>query len=184
MNVNQQDKSVREEISFRVIGIIRSEHTDETHTPIQPVFAKGAPGKAIIDPLFEDGLQDLEGFSHIFLYYYFHQAPPPQLRVKPYLDNVRRGVFATRSPRRPNPLGMSLVRLVRRERSVLFLEDVDILDGTPLLDIKPFIPRFDALANATGGWSTAVDERTAQIEGRRGYGESDPADGNRHGERG
>jgi tRNA-Thr(GGU) m(6)t(6)A37 methyltransferase TsaA len=116
---------------------------------------------------FADGLRDLEGFSHIYLFYVFDRAEAPHLVVRPYLDREERGVFATRSPRRPNPLGLSLVRLVRREGAVLHVEDVDILDGTPLLDIKPFFSRVDSRRDARSGWLEKVDEATARALGSR-----------------
>lgn len=156
-------------ITYNSIGVVRSDHTEEGKTPIQPAFAKGCPGCAIIDPEYEEGLKDIEGFSHIYLLYHFHRAAPSSLTVKPFLEDITHGVFATRSARRPNAIGMSLVRLVRRERNVLFLEDVDILDGAPLLDIKPFVPRFDMPENARGGWTEKIDEQTARIRGRKGY---------------
>ena len=149
------------------IGYIRSEHKDASATPIQPVYAQGCRGRAEILPEYEEGLADLEGFSHIYVIYYFHKAGSPSLTVTPFLDDVPRGVFAARSPRRPNPIGFSLVRLLKRERNVLLLDDVDILDGTPILDIKPFIPRFDYRENARTGWQEHVDENVAQLRGRR-----------------
>jgi tRNA-Thr(GGU) m(6)t(6)A37 methyltransferase TsaA len=136
-------------------------------TPIQPVFAEGVQGRAEVLPEYAEGLQDLEGFSHIWLLYWFHQAGPPRLIVQPFLQDTAHGVFATRAPTRPNPIGLSLVRLVRRAGCVLHLEDVDVLDGTPLLDIKPYVPRFDYRADVRTGWLVAVDEQTAQQRGRR-----------------
>jgi len=151
----------------RPIGVIRSSHTRADQTPIQPVFAQGANGRAEIYPPYGDGLRDLDGFSHIWLLYWFHQAGPPRLTVQPYLQDVDHDVFATRAPSRPNPIGLSLVRLVRQEGTVLHLEDVDILDGTPLLDIKPYVPRFDQRAGVRIGWLEQVDEREAEMRGRR-----------------
>jgi tRNA-Thr(GGU) m(6)t(6)A37 methyltransferase TsaA len=136
-------------------------------TPIQPVFAEGVQGRAEILPEYAEGLQDLEGFSHIWLLYWFHQAGSPRLTVQPFLQDVDHGVFATRAPARPNPIGLSLVRIVRREGCILHLEDVDVLDGTPLLDIKPYVPRFDHRTDARTGWLEAIDEQTAQRRGRR-----------------
>ena len=149
------------------IGYIRSEHTDPSKTPIQPVYAPGCRGTAEILSEYEEGLRDLEHFSHVFIIYYFHKADKPRLTVKPFLEDVPHGVFATRSPRRPNPIGFSLVRLLKREGSVLFLDDVDILDGTPILDIKPFIRRFDYREDAHSGWQENVDDETAFRRGRR-----------------
>ena len=128
-------------VTYRPIGIIRSGRTAVEQIPIQPVFAEGCTGRAEVLPEFAEGLSDLDGFSHIYLIYHFHQAGSALLRVKPFLQDVERGVFATRSPRRPNPIGLSVVELVRREGCVLHLNRVDILDGTPLLDIKPYTPK-------------------------------------------
>jgi tRNA-Thr(GGU) m(6)t(6)A37 methyltransferase TsaA len=154
-------------LSVRPIGVIHSPHTHAAETPIQPVFAEGVPGQAELLPVYAAGLQDLEGFSHIWLLYWFHQAGAPRLVVKPFLQDAEHGVFATRAPARPNPIGLSLVRLVRREGCVLHLEDVDLLDGTPLLDIKPYVPRFDYRTGVRTGWLETVDEQTAQRRGRR-----------------
>jgi len=156
-------------ITFQPIGVIRSKHTRPEETPIQPVFARGCRGRAEILPQFAAGLRDLEGFSHVYLLYALHRAEPPRLLVKPYLQDVVRGVFATRAPCRPNPIGLSLVRLVRRQGRVLHLDGVDVLDGTPLLDVKPYAPRFDAVKNPRGGWTEEVDEAMARRRGRRNY---------------
>jgi tRNA-Thr(GGU) m(6)t(6)A37 methyltransferase TsaA len=156
-------------VTLRPVGVIHSPHTKAEATPIQPIYARGVLGRAEIFPEYADGLQDLEGFSHVFLIYWFHQARSPQLIVKPFLDDATRGVFATRAPCRPNPIGFSLVQLIRREANVLHLDDVDILDGTPLLDIKPYVTRFDYRANVRCGWQDAVDEPTARTLGRRGF---------------
>jgi len=155
--------------TYRPIGVIRSPHTRADRTPIQPVYAAGAVGRVELVPEYADGLQDLDGFSHIHLLYVFDRAGPPQLLVRPFLDDQPRGVFATRAPCRPNAIGISLVRLVRRHGPVLDIEDVDVLDGTPLLDIKPYVTRFDVRADARCGWQDAVDPKTAAEQGRRGY---------------
>jgi tRNA-Thr(GGU) m(6)t(6)A37 methyltransferase TsaA len=155
-------------VSFRPIGIIRSGHTAASRTPIQPVFAEGCTGRAEVFPQYTDGLTDLDGFSHIYLLYHLHQAGPAQLRVKPFLEDVERGVFATRSPRRPNPIGLSIVELIRREGCVLHLNRVDILDGTPLLDIKPYTARFDRIEGTRNGWQDGLDDGDTLARGRRG----------------
>jgi len=156
-------------ITFRPIGVIRTPHTKAEETPIQPVYAQGIAGRAEVLPEYADGLDDLEGFSHVYLIYAFHGARGVRLRVKPFLEDQAHGVFATRAPCRPNPIGFSLVRLVRREGTVLHLEDVDMLDGTPLLDIKPYVARFDSRANVRCGWQDHIDEKVARVRGRRGY---------------
>jgi len=156
-------------ITYRPIGIIHSEHLDTELTPIQSAYAQGCKGHVEIFPEFATGLQDLDGFSHIFLIYHFHQAESAKLVVKPFLQDVERGVFATRSPCRPNNVGLSVVELVRREGNVLYLDGVDILDGTPLLDIKPYTAKFDRIETQRNGWQDDVDDETARRIGRRGY---------------
>lgn len=163
----QGEEAEYQRVTLRPIGVIRSPHPRAEATPIQPIYAQDARGRAEILPEYADGLRDLEDFSHVCLIYWFHKASSPQLIVKPFLDDAARGVFATRAPRRPNPIGFSVVRLVHREANVLQLEDLDILDGTPLLDIKPYLTRFDCREDARCGCQDAVDETTAQIRGRR-----------------
>ncbi len=155
------------EFVFRPIGYVRSVHTDPKETPIQPVYTDGTQARVEVLPEYEAGLRDLEGFSHIYLIYYFHRAKPVQLVLKPYLEDTEHGIFATRTPHRPNPIGFSLVRLVERQGNILIVKDVDILDGTPLLDIKPFIPRFDYRQDVRVGWQEQVPEQAAQSRGRR-----------------
>ncbi len=154
-------------LSFAVIGIIHSPHVRTEETPIQPVFAEGFVGQAEIFEQYAEGLQDLQGFSHIWLLYLFHRAGPARLIVQPFLQDVERGVFATRAPTRPNPIGLSLVRLTRCEGRILHVEDGDVLEGTPLLDVKPYIPRFDSRTGVRSGWMEAVSEQTARRRGRR-----------------
>jgi tRNA-Thr(GGU) m(6)t(6)A37 methyltransferase TsaA len=139
-------------ITFRSIGIIHTPFRDLSGMPIQPSAAEGVEGKVILDPALQEGLQDLEGFSHIILLYYFHQAGAPELLVKPYLDDKQRGLFATRAPRRPNGIGFSIVKLLKIQQNILTVVNVDILDGTPLLDIKPYIPYFDRPEADRVGW--------------------------------
>jgi tRNA-Thr(GGU) m(6)t(6)A37 methyltransferase TsaA len=157
-----------ESIVYKPIGVIRSEHTKPEETPIQPVYSEGCQGRAEVFPEFAAGLRDLEGFSHIYLVYHMHRADRPQLVVKPFLQDVERGVFATRAPCRPNPIGLSIVRMVRREGNILYLDGVDVLDGTPLLDIKPYTAKFDCIEVTRSGWQDEVDDETARLRGRRG----------------
>jgi tRNA (adenine37-N6)-methyltransferase len=159
----------RTTITFSPIGVIHSGHSIARQTPIQPAYAKGCPGRVEIFPEYAEGLQDLEGFSHVYLVYYFNQAEPAKLIVKPFLQDVERGVFATRAPCRPNAIGLSIVELLRREGRILHLDGVDILDGTPLLDIKPYSAKFDRLETTRNGWQDEVDEQTAKRLGRRDY---------------
>ncbi len=161
--------SITDTITFKPIGVIRSEHVEARRTPIQPIYAKGCKGRVEIFPEFAEGLSDLQGFSHIYLIFHFNQAGPVQLVVKPFLQDIARGVFATRTPCRPNGIGLSIVELIGREGNVLLLDGVDILDGTPLLDIKPYSARFDRLENTRNGWQDEVDEESAQGLGLREY---------------
>ena len=156
-------------ITYKPIGVIRSEHVVADQTPIQPAYASGCKGRVEVLPELAEGLRDLEGFSHIYLVYHFHQSGPPRLVVKPFLQDIERGVFATRAACRPNPIGLSIVELVRREGSVLHINNVDILDGTPLLDIKPYTAKFDCIGTTRNGWQDEVDEETARRRGRRRY---------------
>ena len=164
-----QEYSVSNIMQYSPIGVIRSEHVETDKTPIQPVYAKECKGRAEILPEFVEGLRDLEGFSHLYLIYHFHRAPPAKLKVKPFLQDIERGLFATRAPCRPNPIGLSVVRLVKIEGTTLHLEDVDILDGTPLLDIKPYTTKFDCIVTTRNGWQDTIDTKTAQKCGARGY---------------
>jgi tRNA (adenine37-N6)-methyltransferase len=156
-------------IGYKPVGVIRSEHHTAEETPIQPTYAKGCRGRAEIFPEFAKGLQDLDGFSHVYLIYHFHQSGSVRLTVRPVLQDVEWGVFATRAPCRPNAIGLSEVELVSREGNVLHLDGVDILDATPLLDIKPYTARFDCIVTTRNGWQDEVDEETARRLGRRGY---------------
>jgi tRNA-Thr(GGU) m(6)t(6)A37 methyltransferase TsaA len=140
------------EISYRPIGVIHSPFTEIEGMPIQPSGAVGIRGSVEVFPAYQEGLNDLEGFSHIILIYHFHRSEDFKLTVTPFLDSHPRGTFATRAPKRPNPIGLSVVKLVRRDRNILHIENVDILDNTPLLDIKPFAPIFDAVADVQLGW--------------------------------
>lgn len=125
------------------IGMIRSPFKEKNKTPIQP-FRSQAAGRVEIFKKYAPALKDVTGFSHVILLYEFHQSKGYELLVRPFLDTKKRGLFATRYPRRPNPIGLSVVRLIRRRRNILFVDGVDILDGTPLLDIKPYVPDFSA----------------------------------------
>ncbi|MBN2085550.1 MAG: tRNA (N6-threonylcarbamoyladenosine(37)-N6)-methyltransferase TrmO [Anaerolineales bacterium] len=155
-------------MNYRPIGVIRSGHTAAEKTPIQPAFAEDCAGRAEISPEYAEGLDGLEGFSHVYLLYHLHRAGPPQLRVKPFLQDEAQGVFATRAPCRPNAIGLSIVELVRRDGNVLHLDRVDILDGTPLLDIKPYTARFDRIEGTRNGWQDGLnDEEEIQTRGSR-----------------
>lgn len=133
------------------IGIIHSPFTDKTQTPIQPTRSQ-AVGTVEVFSAFVDGLKGVEGFSHLILLYVFHQSVGYSLMVKPFLDDQLHGLFATRYPCRPNPIGLSIVRLLVRHENRLEIEGVDVLDGTPLLDIKPYVPDFDLRTDVKTGW--------------------------------
>jgi len=154
-------------IRYKPIGILRSEHRELSHIPIQPVYASGCKGEVEIFADYEEGLQDLEGFSHIYLLYHFHEAKTTRLTVQPFLEDALHGIFATRAPCRPNPIGLSIVRLLERRNNLLLLDEVDILDGTPILDVKPFTSRFDNRRDTQDGWQEHIAESTAQQRGRR-----------------
>jgi tRNA-Thr(GGU) m(6)t(6)A37 methyltransferase TsaA len=134
------------------IGRIHSSFKQATGTPIQPSRARGAEGYAEVAPQFAAALKDLEGFERIWLIYWFDRASAAQLSVIPYRDVVERGLFATRAPARINPIGLSNVRLLQVQGTVLRLADVDILDDTPLLDIKPYVPQYDSYSVQRCGW--------------------------------
>jgi tRNA-Thr(GGU) m(6)t(6)A37 methyltransferase TsaA len=141
-----------DKFNYRPIGIIHSPFKSREGTPIQPIGAIGVRAKVEIFPEYVEGLQDLEGFSHIILLYHCHLSQPYKLKVTPFLDDVQRGLFATRAPARPNPIGISVVRLIQIERATLSVQDIDIIDQTPLLDIKPFVPDFDVRPVERVGW--------------------------------
>ncbi len=154
-------------ICYQVIGIIHSPFTEAKGTPIQPTAAKDVEGVVEIFPEFREGLQDVEGFSHLILLYHFHLAKPGPLQRKPYMDTTTRGVFAMRGPSRPNPIGLSIVRLLKVEGIRLHIQEVDIVDGTPLLDIKPYVPAFDARTATRIGW---LAQRVQQLSESRDNG--------------
>jgi len=141
-----------EKIKYEPIGIIHSPFKESKGTPIQPPAAKGIDGTVEVFAKYAEGLNDIEGFSHVILVYHFHLSKKSSLKAKPYMDNKVHGVFAMRGPSRPNPIGISIVRLVRIEENILHIQDVDIIDGTPLLDIKPYVPEFDRREAERIGW--------------------------------
>ena len=154
-------------IVYRPIGTIHSPFRDVEGVPIQPAAAAGIRGSVEVLPELVEGLQDLDGFSHVFLLYYFHLVRESMLTVTPFLDSRPRGIFATRAPTRPNAIGLSVVKLLSVEGNILHVENVDIVDGTPLLDIKPYVPEFDHHATERTGW----------LEQARGQAQAQQADG-------
>ncbi len=158
-----------EKIVYSPIGIVRSSHQEAEATPIQPVFAGECTGEIEVFPEFAAGLRDLEGFSHIYVLYHFHRAGQMRLLTKPFLQDVDRGIFATRAPCRPNPIGLSILTLLRVEGRILYVSGVDILDGTPVLDVKPYTARFDCISTSRNGWQDDVDDATAEHRGKRNF---------------
>lgn len=145
---------VVKEIRYRPIGIIHSPFKDINGTPIQSIGARGVKGFIEIAPEYSKGLEGIEGFSYIILLYHFHLSKGFSLKVQPFLSEGKYGVFATRAPKRPNPIGLSIVKLIKVRGTTVYVEDVDIVDTTPLLDLKPYVPQFDARDTNMIGWLT------------------------------
>jgi tRNA-Thr(GGU) m(6)t(6)A37 methyltransferase TsaA len=139
-------------IEMQPIGVIHSPFAEPKGAPIQPAAGAGVRATVEVFEAYRAGLADLEGFSHIILLYHFHRSEGFELRVVPFMDDRSRGVFATRAPRRPNAIGLSVVELERIEAGVLHVKNIDIVDGTPLLDIKPYVPEFDRHIEIRTGW--------------------------------
>ena len=139
-------------MDLKPIGLIHTPFTDLAGMPIQPAGATDVRGTVEIFEEYRAGLKDLDGFSHIILFYIFHQSEGYKLQVVPFMDTEPRGLFATRAPRRPNPIGLSVVRLDRIDGGILHVRNVDVLEGTPLLDIKPYVPEFDGRVSVRTGW--------------------------------
>ncbi len=141
------------------IGVIRSPYKTKSECPIQGAAAPEGIGKVLFFPEFAPGLKSIEKFSHLYLIYVFDRAGDTILTGKPFLDDEERGVYAMRHPRRPNSLGLSIVKLVERRGSELVVAEIDVLDGTPLIDVKPYVPRFDARESAGSGWVSGKEFR-------------------------
>ncbi|MBN1301025.1 MAG: tRNA (N6-threonylcarbamoyladenosine(37)-N6)-methyltransferase TrmO [Melioribacteraceae bacterium] len=157
-----------EKIEFRKIGVIRSPHKTPEGIPIQPVGAEGVKAEIELLEEYQEGLKDLENFSHLIVIYHFHKSQGFDLIVKPYLQEESHGVFATRAPKRPNPIGLSVLKLNKIVNNVLYVENVDILDGTPVLDIKPYVSRFDFVQKEKIGWleNEIHESREKKSDGR------------------
>ncbi|EKQ55219.1 MAG: putative methyltransferase, YaeB/AF_241 family [Methanobacterium sp. Maddingley MBC34] len=153
-------------MQYNPIGIIHSPFKDLHGMPIQPIGARGVKGQIELNEDYVPGLKDLDGFSHIILIYHFHLSEGYSLEVKPFLDRVKRGIFATRAPKRPNPIGISVVHLEKIEGSILYINNVDVVDGTPLLDIKPYIPYLDKDKNekVSMGW---FEDKHQEVKGKK-----------------
>lgn len=140
------------EIIYSPIGIIHSPFYEIQNIPIQPCFANGIKGSIELKKEYIDGLSDLDDFSHIILLYHFHLSSGYSLKVTPFLDETSHGLFSTRAPKRPNGIGLSVVKLIEIKKNILFIENIDIVDGTPLLDIKPWVGKFNNVSNEKNGW--------------------------------
>jgi tRNA-Thr(GGU) m(6)t(6)A37 methyltransferase TsaA len=151
---------------LEAIGIVETPFSRPEGTPIQPSRASGARGRVLVAPRYQAGLKDLEGFERIWLVYWLHRAPRARLHVTPFLDHRERGVFATRTPARPVPIGISAVRLLSVSGGTLEIADVDILNGTPLLDIKPYVPEFDSHPESRAGWFDNSDSSRKVADSR------------------
>ena len=151
-------------VVYKPIGIIHSPFNNLDEMPIQPSSDASRPGTVEIYPEFVEGLKDLEGFSHIYLIYHLHKINKSRLVVTPFLDKEPHGIFATRAPSRPNPIGLSLVKIVGLEGNLIHVDQVDILDGTPLLDIKPYVPEFENVDFVQIGW---LEKAKGQIRSRK-----------------
>jgi tRNA-Thr(GGU) m(6)t(6)A37 methyltransferase TsaA len=143
-------------VVFTPIGIIHSPFMEPEGMPVQPARGAGVEGTVEVFEDFHAGLKDLDGFSHIILLYHLHRSRAFDLQVVPFMDSELRGLFATRAPRRPNPIGLSVVQLDKIVDGVLYIRNMDILDGTPLLDIKPYLPELDAQVEIRTGWLQKV----------------------------
>ena len=151
-------------IEYRPIGIIHSPYKTPEGTPIQPTHAQGPEAKVEVLPEYAEGLTDLAGFSHIYLIYHFHLSKKFSLMVKPFLDTEFHGLFSTRAPSRPNSIGLSIVRLTGIKENILRVKNIDVLDGTPLLDIKPYVPGFDICKVDKIGWMEKKIKNLAEAQ--------------------
>jgi tRNA-Thr(GGU) m(6)t(6)A37 methyltransferase TsaA len=151
-------------IELKPIGTIHTPFTKLKGMPIQPAGAQGVQGTIELFEEYHAGLKDLDGFSHIILLYYFHCSQGFKLQVVPFMDTKPRGLFATRAPKRPNPIGLSVVQLDRIENGILYVQNIDMLDGTPLLDLKPYVPEFDSHAKFRTGW---LEQARKTVQNRR-----------------
>ncbi len=153
-------------IDYQPIGVVHSPYEDAEGAPIQPSRAKGVTGTVEVFEEYVEGLSDLDGFSHIILLCHLHKSSGYRLMVVPFLDTELRGVFATRAPCRPNPIGLSVVRLLGIEGNLLSIEGVDLLEGTPVLDIKPYVGEFDKPEDSRMGWLEAARMQTDVADDR------------------
>lgn len=153
-------------IEYKPIGVVHSPFLERKGTPIQPSRSEGARGTVEVFSEYAEGLSDLDGFSHIILLCHLHRSTEWRHKVVPFLDTEPRGLFATRAPCRPNPIGLSVVNLLGIEGAVLSIENLDLIDGTPVLDIKPYVGEFDDRSNVRTGWLEAARNRRKRADDR------------------
>ena len=158
-------------ITYRPVGVVRSPFTRLEGMPLQSVAAGDARASIEIRPDLAPGLRDLDGFSHVHVITHLHHGAPGGLELVPFLDDTVRGIFATRSPRHPNPIGLTVVRLIRVDGSTLEISGADLLDGTPVLDVKPYVPTFDSVAAERSGWLEKAAERVHEVKSDRRFDE-------------
>jgi tRNA-Thr(GGU) m(6)t(6)A37 methyltransferase TsaA len=146
------------------IGRVHSPYIEQSGTPIQPAFGEAQEAEVHVHPQFREGLEDLQGFSHIWLLSWLDRSDSYKLKVIPYRDTIERGLFATRAPRRPNPIGISPVKLISvdLENGIIHVRGIDLLDGTPIIDIKPYSHKFDSYPKTSSGWlEESIEKHTA-----------------------
>ncbi|MDP9293461.1 MAG: tRNA (N6-threonylcarbamoyladenosine(37)-N6)-methyltransferase TrmO [Actinomycetota bacterium] len=156
-------------IAYIPIGVLRSPYSALDGMPLQTVATPEVEARVELDPSVHGALRDLDGFSHLWLLAHLHTVDGWSAEVVPFLDTVPRGLLATRSPRRPNPIGLSLVELVRVDAGVLHVRGIDLLDGTPILDVKPYVPLFDVREDARAGWFEQAGPRVHHVRSDRRY---------------
>lgn len=150
-------------IEFTPVGIIHTPFKTVENMPIQPSAAKDVTAAIEVFPEYADGLADLEGFSHIYVIFHLHRVRGYKLKVIPFLDTVERGIFATRSPARPNPIGLSVAEIVSVKNNIIEIRGVDMLNGSPVIDIKPFVPEFEDYTGIRKGWFEGKTRNASKI---------------------
>ncbi len=153
---------------LHVIGTILSPFPRPEGTPIQPPYATAAQGEVIVDAPYVDALDDIEGFERVWLLFWCHQSAQWKPHVVPFRDDQTHGLFATRSPSRPNPIGLSSVRVLERRDDRLLVSELDVVNGGPLLDIKPYVPEFDSYPDARAGWLSGAEKGSTRADSRFG----------------
>jgi tRNA-Thr(GGU) m(6)t(6)A37 methyltransferase TsaA len=143
---------MEKEVKLKPIGIIHTPYKELKGMPIQGKLERGVKGKIELFPRYKQGLKDINGFSHLILIYYFNRSNKEKLTGEPFLEEIEHGIFSIRSPHRPNHLGFSIVKLEKVKGNVVIFSEVDMLDGTPLLDIKPYVEHFDSRKYVKNGW--------------------------------